>query len=248
MRFLALDTETTGLDVNTCEVIELGFALYDTELSHEAPVIMRSHLILTKESLSKDIIEITGIKPQTLECFGVHPEEAFLDLVNVINTYRPQFIVGHNIIDYDLPIVKRYLDFLKPHAQIEVFSSIVDTRVDLPHEAPPKNNSLIFLCADKAEFLNPFPHRALTDAMACMKLLFKFPLEKVTQAASSPLVEIRADVSFHNKDLAKKAGYNWDGDRKIWVKKIREINLFEENKKYSFPVIMLGKGKTPSLL
>lgn len=248
MRFLALDTETTGLDTDTCEVIELGFALYDTELAQEAPVVMRSHLILAKEPISKEVTEITGIKQDTLECFGVPHEEAFLDLVNVINTYRPHFIVGHNIIDYDLPIVKRYLDMLKPHVSVEIFSNIIDTRIDLPHSSPPKNNSLTFLCADKAEFLNPFPHRALTDAMACMKLLFKYPLDKVTQAAITALIEIRADVSFHNKELAKKAGYGWDGDRKIWVKKIREASLVEENKKASFPVITLGKGKIPSII
>lgn len=248
MRFLALDTETTGLDVDTCEVIELGFALYDTDLSGEAPVVMRSHLVLCKQELNDEITEITGIKQGTLDCFGISPEEAFLDLLQIINTFKPQYIVGHNVIEYDLPIVKRYLDFLKPHAAVEHHSIVIDTRVDLPHGAPPKNNSLIFLCADKAEFINPFPHRALADAMACMKLMFKFDMNKVTTAAASPLIEIRADVSFHNKDLAKKAGYNWDGDRKIWVKKIREAFLFEENKKVSFPVIVLGKGKIPSLL
>ena len=240
MILVSLDLETTGLETDTCEVLELGYAMYDTEISQDTPILMRSHLCVPKGEITQEITDITGITQKMIDAYAVPFDEAFCEFIGILNKYKPCGLVGHNLIDYDLPIAKRYVDMMSEHMKVENKLTYIDTRIDLPHKRPPKNNSLVFLSADIAKFCNPFSHRALFDCLATMKVLFSFNVEEIFKKASSPLVTVRADVSFGNKDLAKKAGYNWDGDQKIWTKTIRLSNLNDEKSKSTFPVLMLG--------
>jgi DNA polymerase-3 subunit epsilon len=247
MKIISIDTETTGLDTNTCEVIELGYALFDLEKSKDAPMIMKSTLVIPKGEITEEITDITGITAEMVDQYGVNSDEAFLELVNVMNTHQPEIMLGHNLLDYDLPIIARYLDMIRPFAKINYQPTMVDSRVDLPHKRPPKNNSLIFLSADIAKFCNPFAHRALFDSMATMKLLSCFDIQSIYQQALFPIIEIRADVSFSGKDLAKKAGFNWDGERKIWVKNIREATFSRESARVNFPILKLDQKRIAKL-
>jgi DNA polymerase III subunit epsilon len=43
--------------------------------------------------------------------------------------------------------------------------------------------------------------------------------------AQSPMLEIKALVSYEDRHLASKAKFAWDGDRKIWYKSIRQCLL-----------------------
>lgn len=234
VRYMAFDLETTGLDTQNDEIIELGFALYDT--AYEAPIVMRSFFVVPKAPISQETTDITGITQNHVDCFGVPLDEAVFEMLNIMDIHDTSFLVGHNCIDFDYPMLKSNCSragLVLP--QID----LVDTRIDLPFPRPPKNLSLIYLAAEKG-FVNPFPHRALFDAMTCAKLLSYYDVEKVLASSQSPLVEIRADVRYEQRDLAKKAGYNWDPERKIWAKRIRQNRLQEEEQKAQFPVLRLS--------
>lgn len=236
MKLLCLDLETTSLDTQTAEVTELGYALYDTDLAGDTPVLMKDFLTIPKTDITEEITDITGITNELLQMYGVPVEAAFLELVNDLNKYQPDAIVGHNLLGYDLPIVVRHLDLLKPHAVVECDPIQIDTRIDLPHKRAPKNNSLIFLSADVAKFCNPFSHRAMFDVLSTMKLLFSFELIKVLESASTPLVTMVAGVTFHTKDLAKNRGFGYNPDTKEWTKTVRESQLFVEKQKAMFDI------------
>jgi hypothetical protein len=49
-------------------------------------------------------------------------------------------------------------------------------------------------------------------------------------------------VKYDQRELAKERKYSWDGEKKIWVKQIKELDLAKE-KEASFPVLILRDYK-----
>lgn len=233
MYLLAIDTETTGFDTENDDIIELGYALYDTK--RDSPLIMHSNFIMNKIPLSDEVVDVTGITQDDLDKFGKEPSEVFLMLTNLVEEYDINYFVAHNGVEYDLPIIKN--NFVR--AGMDVLNvRCIDTKMDLPLKYKPRSTSLSYMAADHG-FINPFPHRALTDAMTCMKLLKSYNLMEVLEVASTPLIEIRADVNYDNKDKAKARGYYWDAERKVWLKKIREFHLKREEQEAQFQVLKI---------
>jgi len=233
MKFLALDTETTGLDVTKDCIIELGYALY--EIDNDAPIVVKSDFMVPKEDITKEVTDITGITADIIDRYAKQPDEVLLEFINFITDNNVDFYVAHNGLEYDIPILKNNC---ARHGLELPKLPVIDTKIDLPLKYKPKSTSLVYMAADHG-FINPFPHRALTDAMTCMRLLNLYDKKNVLAISSTPMLEIRADVRYEQRDLAKKRGYNWDGDRKIWVKKIRKFFLDEE-RKAPFPVLTLS--------
>jgi DNA polymerase III subunit epsilon len=235
MYLMTLDLETTGLDVSNDEVIELGYAIY--HIKNPAPIVMRSFLVYPKQQIPELITNITGITQDMIEKAGESPADVYLQFTKDIADYGVEWFVGQNILEFDYPMLKNNMNRMGLECPR---MKMVDTKTDIKWSVKTKSNSLVYVCADHG-FVNPFPHRALTDAMMCGILLYKYDIEKILEISSTPMVEIRADVGYDNRDSAKQLGYNWDGDRKIWVKKVREFYLSEEKSKASFQVLLLRK-------
>lgn len=235
MYLLAIDTETTGLDTKTDDIIELGYAIY--HIDNPAPILMKDFFLTPKRELTDEVTGITGITSDILNKAAVTPTLAFNSLLQDMIEYNVSWIVGHNVVEYDYPILAA--NFERCGLRMPKVD-MIDTKTDIKFTVPTKSNRLSYLAADHG-FINPFPHRALTDAMTCMVLLYKYDIKKVLEVAGTPMIEIRADVNFDRRDLAKQLGYNWDGDRKIWVKKIRKFYLQTEATQAKFPVIVLEK-------
>ncbi|MBD2451715.1 3'-5' exonuclease [Nostoc sp. FACHB-152] len=73
-------------------------------------------------------------------------------------------------------------------------------------------------------------HRAGDDVrllVECLNRHNNLPklVEDAIALAQSPIVEIKALVSYEDRHLASKAKFAWDGDRRIWYKSIRECLL-----------------------
>lgn len=235
MHLLVLDLETTGLDTQNDDILELGYAIY--HIGNPAPLVMKSALIINQREITKEITEITGINQEMINHSGQNPKEKYEELLADIAKYNIEWIVGHNMLDYDLPVLRN--NFIRNDLTLPEMR-VLDTKTDIKFAVRHKSTSLVYLLADHG-VINPFPHRALTDAMSCAVLLYKYDIEKVLEVSSTPMVEIRADVGFNDKDLAKALQYNWDGERKIWFKKVREYYLAEEKSKATFPVLVLKK-------
>ncbi|MBS9396031.1 MAG: hypothetical protein HEQ30_23930 [Dolichospermum sp. OL01] len=63
--------------------------------------------------------------------------------------------------------------------------------------------------------------------------------EIVNQAifvSNSPMIELKALVEYETRSLASNARFHWDGDRKVWTKKLRECRFNEFVKTLAFGV------------
>lgn len=103
------DTETTGLDADTCQIIELA-AIRVEQTDHGTLSIADSADIFIKlpegEKIPEKIAELTGITDEILEAEGVTEAEAaekFSDMIKVKN--GPVLLVAHNA-QFDLLFVR----------------------------------------------------------------------------------------------------------------------------------------------
>lgn len=220
------DIESTGFD-ELAVPTEIGWVLaeYERELDGYVfhPIEMHSFLIRNisygEASPSKqDAEEITGITDFHTATYGIDLNECLAFLQN--SAERSDFVCGHNVIQFDVPFLRRQLkDLFKE-------KKIVDTMIDImcPKHVRKSLDSL----TTHYRILNLFPHRALSDAISTAFILEHQPIDKLLQIVETPIVRLRANVTFDNRDLAKKHGFIWDEDHKIWYKFIRQYFVKEE--------------------
>jgi DNA polymerase III subunit epsilon len=84
-------------------------------------------------------------------------------------------------------------------------------------------------------------HRAGDDVrllVECLNRHQNLPklVEDAIMLAQSPMVKIKALVSYEDRHLASKAKFTWDGDGRIWHKSIRECLLCDFVKTLDFEV------------
>lgn len=234
MKLLGLDFETSGIDPNNDRIIEIGAVLWDAERKTPLEVFGKlvSHPNLV---LSEEIIQITGIQPRDLEEQGVPIEQALCPLEELFQ--RTDYVVAHNGNKFDRPFLERTLE----RAGMPLWDKPwIDTMTDVPYPDSIRARKLNHLAADHQVF-NPLPHRAVFDVIVMLQILSKYPMEEVVRLARSPAVEIRADVSYDDRHLAKERGFRWDGERRIWCKVVKELHLSQESEA-TFPVQVLGRS------
>lgn len=235
MRICVVDTETTDLRTDVADVIELGYAIYDPDSS--APIHVVNTLVTPKAQITEEIEKLTDIRAYTLDQFGEQPNKVWTQFLSDMVTYDVTYLVGHNIKNYDMPVMKANMERCGcSFANIK--TQVIDTLTDLPLEYTPKSMKLSYVCADH-KFIMPFEHRALFDALACGKLLFMYDFKKVLALAQSPDVLLRAVVTYDDRAKASKRGFRWDGDRKLWLKTVKKCNLEKEVKEADFTIVVL---------
>jgi len=238
MLICGFDLETTGLNTETDSIIEIGAVLWDTDLN--TPMRIFSSLVYVPEGtvISDEAASVNGITREMLTLHGISAWAAIKEVRNLIAL--SDYIVGHNIRSFDEPMLKQ--GFLREHVAW-INKPLIDTMTDLPFPKKIKGRTLIGLTAEHG-FLNPFPHRAVTDVLASLKLLSCYPLAEVLRIANSPFLYIAADVPFQRKDEAKKLGYRWHGNQRFWWKQIRDFQLAEEQLVATFVVNVLSNPVT----
>lgn len=222
MRYCCFDLETTGLSLEEDSITELGWAVYDSK--QHAPLLLQSRFITQNKNLTQEIIDITGITDEMLSEFGKAPGFVFEEFTDVLHQTGCEFVCGHNALGFDKPMLANNM---KRQGLPPVQLPVLDTKIDLPLKYKPKSTALAYMLADHGK-LNPFPHRAIFDALACGLLLQNYNLNELIDIIQHPIVEIRAVVSYDQRGLAQKQGYYWNADRKFWMKSLRECNLAKE--------------------
>ena len=112
---------------------------------------------------------------------------------------------------------------------------------DLPLPEDLKTRKLSHLAADHG-FLNPFPHRALFDALTSLRLLSSYPLEEVIRYAGAPAVTLVAwNLPFERKDEAKNAGFQWDPAARRWFKTVKDFQVDALRGSVRFETRVVGK-------
>jgi len=227
MIILGLDLETSGFSRDKDAVVEVGCAMYDTDL--KTIVYMYSEFVMDTLSPKWDNpnmwetpMKICHISESMVMQFGVKGEYVAQDVASLITTADVVLAANGNAFDhpvldnffkrYDVPLVdKRWLDLQK----------------DYPFPPNCTHTNMLYLCAYHG-FLNPFPHRALFDTVAMLKIAARYDIEVVLKIATSPTIQLIARVTYDNRNLASTRGFRWDGDNRIWHKEVKECMLNEE--------------------
>ncbi len=240
---LGIDLEGIGLDsgphLDVDRVMEIGAVLWDVQ--RKAPVQLFSHLINEADRLSinQELTELTGIDENMLQTWGVKGEnitEKLHELTSLIN--KADYLMAHGAHFYDKPM----LEALYKRFSLEMPKRTwIDSSEDIEFPGKIKHKSLASLEYAHG-FINPFPHRAVTDALSMLKIASAYSLERMAQLAESPKVIIVATFKAPNwrdkrevtefnkiKTRVSKAKFSWNPQEKIWTKKIHQL-LIDENK------------------
>ncbi len=247
MRVLAIDFETTGLDPRAHRIIEIGAALWDTD--RKSVLQVRSALIVPPSGADPTAIDPivekhTGIRHEDLIEFG----ETFPDVARALGQLCEdadvRFLVGHNAREFDRSFLLAELGrFGCEGSWAEALARLpwLDTMTDLPLPEDLKTRKLSHLAADHG-FLNPFPHRALFDALTSLRLLSSYPLEEVIRYAEAPAVTLVAwNLPFERKDEAKNAGFQWDAAGRRWLKTVKDFQVDALREAVRFETRVVGR-------
>lgn len=235
MIFLGLDFETTGLDLELDCVIEVGLVLWDSQSS--CALALDSFLIQPGINISPkkwlDIYNLTKIEERHINEFGMSPNEAIIKMHHLMK--QVDAVVAFNGNKFDKLM---YYNWAQRNNMIPYDNIWIDPRVD---GNKPINESQILHSANNG-FVNPFPHRAVTDVLSMFKniILDGENLEDMLLRAKIPSITVYAGgLPYNRKDEAKERGYFWDGLAKCWKKEIKICDFESEVKNASFKVIKL---------
>lgn len=225
-----LDTETTGLDFKTDEIIEIAirrWVYHKKEHYLVKPLDEYSELNEpSHKSISKEITELTGITSEDVKGKKIN----WSKVGEIIA--ESDFILAHNA-GFDRPMVEAVKEVREVSANKIWTCSF--KQVDW--------NAKGFLSA-KQELLSLFHgfyydgHRALTDIDALANVMLKGDYLKEI-LASAKVKQIKVDcvrAPFESKDILKSNGFFWDAPSKFWCKFVPESEL-EEMKKFLTDIV-----------
>jgi len=162
MSFVSVDVETTGLETDTCRIIEIGVVRFE-----RGQVAERwGSLVDPGEPIPAKVTEITGITDEM-----VAGQPSFRDLKwEVYGRLRDRILVAYNA-PFDTAFVRNELGRvgLTP-PDVPVLDPLVWARKLMPNE---RRHRLTAVC-DKLGISLDNAHRAVDDAEAAGKVLLRF--------------------------------------------------------------------------
>ncbi len=198
---LIVDTETTGLD-ETAELIELGLVLYSAEF--KTSIQEFSTLIPASSNPIEKINHIPeaalqNINPGVLEA-GRGVVGRMCEAADVLTSYNTEFD-------------RRFF----PRKDKQWFCSMSD--VLWPKASKPGLN-LVALALEYGIGVRTV-HRALADCRLLAELFNRTEdLQELLRVAMRPSAVFVAQVTIAQKDMAKEAGFKWQPDKRIWVRRM----------------------------
>ncbi len=215
MFVLGIDLETSGLDIKNCDILEIGAVLWHVE--DKRPVKLFSQFNKDFQSeVPPEIEKLIGIDASEVKRFGKPLRECLTELNILFDAV--DYVVAHNGKNFDEPFLKETYKSIGLEMPEKVW---IDTMIDLPYPDGMGTRKLSYLACEHG-FINPFPHRALTDVLTTLKIMAQYDFKTIQAIADSPLVQVIAQVSFDDRHKARKAGFRWDPERKYWYLDIRE--------------------------
>jgi DNA polymerase III subunit epsilon len=213
---LIVDTETTGLE--NAEVCEMAATLYS--IHPRGAIASISTLLPISENAA---FFVNGISPELAKL-------ADYEQLNGLNklSLQADYATSFNA-EFDQPYWQETID-------LPWFCAMRDFDWEYHKER--------FTLIELALWLGigvGTAHRAGDDVRLLVECFnrcshFDERLEKAISRSQSPYVKIKAIISYDNRQLAKDAGFQWDGDHKIWVKKVRECDRIATLDRLNFEV------------
>lgn len=210
-----IDTETTGLDTASCEIIELGYQLveFDSEGHFYQVICAKNFLNEPEGEISAEVTQVTGLTLEDVKGQTIPWDEVVADIQSV------QLCIAHNA-GFDRPILERYHDCF-----VDKVWGCSANQIDWFHLAKVGSRSQEFLCWKVGHFFYE-AHRALDDVQALTHLLSQSisdnaqpALHFLLQTVRQQKVLIKATgAPFDLKDDLKKRSYRWQPQQKVWQK------------------------------
>jgi DNA polymerase III alpha subunit (gram-positive type) len=229
--FIAIDTETNGLDPAVNKIVEIGYAIFDADRRRLMSVggwfVNRSKdtdAPDSRDEIPPEAFAVNQIEAEWVRLHGVSEEMAVVRLNELFALPGTVAIVGHNLrFDTAMMAAVGWV----PTVQA------IDTMTDLPMGAG--NKSLAYAALDH-KVLSFFGHRAAWDSVQTGKILCTYQFDEILARSKSPQVILAADVSFRENDKAKRLFFHWERPNrfdnvrvpKAWVKSLKEIDLRDE--------------------
>jgi len=221
---LGFDFETTGLVAETDRIIEVGAVLWDWDRG--APVEIFSRFCWHEDNglepeIPPFITKLTGIDGAILKQFSISTESALKLFISM------SYAEGAVAMAHNAPFDVGFLNAERERLGIDrgLGCPVIDSRVDLPLDNDLHGSKKLVHLAASHGFLNPFAHRAIFDVLTMLKVASNYDLDEIIARSKSPLLELTAHVSFAQKDLAKKAGFQWNPDQKLWKMRLKECDV-----------------------
>lgn len=219
---IAVDVETTGLDLSKDRIIELALRRfrYDRNGVITNIDIPYSWLEDPGRAISPKISDITGLTDADLEGQAIDDDEA----VRLLGTGT--VIIAHNC-RFDRPLVEARL----PAAAGLAWACSLE-EIDWQAQGLEKAK-LGFLLMQAGWFHEG--HRAGTDVDAVIQLLRhrfddgRTALSVLLEKAAKPTWIIRAvGAGYGVKDLLRGRGYHWDPGRMVWWREVTDLDRTPE--------------------
>lgn len=221
---VALDTETTGLDLDKAEVIELAMLKFLYTPNGEVLRVIGKfdELHQPAHPIPPEITALTGITDEMVAGHAIDPAavEAFVAGAEVV--------IAHNA-NFDRPIAEKVWPVFKTFG----WACSLD---EIPwRESGFEGTKLAYLLMGAGLFADA--HRAIGDCQALLHLLSspfgaegKPALATLLADARQATIRIFAvDSPFDRKDLLKARGYRWssgtNGCRRCWWRDVAEREL-----------------------
>lgn len=158
---VAVDVETTGLDVENDEILSIG-AVKNTA----GKQIEFYRLIKSQVAIPEKITRLTGIDRKKINDQGQDIKQVLIDLTQFLSKST---IVGYNV-QFDL-------QFLNLALEAHGFASLENKTLDLLKQVKRQDQFLdnyrLATVLQKYDIVNENPHNALSDARATLELALK---------------------------------------------------------------------------
>ena|ERR1700691_2653035 len=216
-----LDTETGGLDPKTCPTVEIAVCLYDIE--HASPIATFSSLIQSETNEAELVNNIPVSLLQSCEFSNTSIWNVILDIAS-----KADVVVAHRA-EFDIQFVPKHLQTLKPWAC---------SKFDMvwPEGNLNRGDHLVHLALAHGVPVYS-AHRALADVDTLVRTFqaaqaIGYDVRNMVEESLKPKAVFKALVPYERRDEAKRAGFTWDADKKIWTRRI----FLHEADKFAFKV------------
>lgn len=215
MLVLGLDLETSGLDKDVNEILEVGAVLWN--VAEKRPVKILSFFNKDVQGEVPEMIEkLIGVKVGEVKRWGRPLKEGFDELDEMVEAAT--YIVAHNGNGFDRPFIETAYNKIGMTFPEKTW---IDTLTDLPYPDGMGTRKLAYLACEHG-FINPFPHRAITDVLTTLKIMAKYDFNIVEEVAKSPIIKVIAQVGYEEREKPRRAGFRWDSQKRFWYLDIRK--------------------------
>ena len=212
---LIIDTETTGLDENKHEIVEVGCILFN--LPSKAVLSQMSFLLPVNSNKAE---YINGISPEVsrLPQPWENSIKLFLNLVDCCD-----FIVAHNV-EFDR---KWFGKGRLPNLNKKWICSLEDINWSFKRNLKTRPSVTDLALSFEIPVWNL--HRALSDCYYLSEVFKKCSnLQELFLDAAEPRLLYKAMVSYEDRILAKEAGFRWNSPiQGAWTKRLSEKEAAE---------------------